>query len=316
MLVIKSKRTTKMKKKTYKVVDLFCGCGGLSLGFQNAGYEILAAFDNWDEAIKIYAENFKHNVFRKDLGDTENIEDIIRLCPDMIIGGPPCQDFSSAGHRNEELGRANLTISYANIIDKVRPQYFLMENVPTIQKSEKLPIVLDIFKKAGYGVSKRVLDASLCGVPQARKRYIVVGALGEEDGFLDKILESHLSKKKMTLFDYFGNSLGFEYYFRVPRSYSRRGVFSIYEPAMTVRGVDRPVPKGYKGHPSDPVEINPSIRTLTYQERSWIQTFPKEFKWSGSKTNLNQMIGNAVPVKLAEYVAKCLNEYIDGKEVD
>ena len=305
-----------MKKKTYKVVDLFCGCGGLSLGFQNAGYEILAAFDNWDEAIKIYTENFNHKVFKKDLGDTENIEDIIQLCPDMIIGGPPCQDFSSAGHRNEELGRANLTISYANIIEKVRPKYFLMENVPTIQKSEKLPIVLDIFKKAGYGVSKRVLDASLCGVPQARKRYIVIGALGEEDGFLDKILESHLSKKKMTLFDYFGNSLGFEYYFRVPRSYSRRGVFSIYEPAMTVRGVDRPVPKGYKGHPSDPVEINPSIRTLTYQERSWIQTFPKEFKWSGSKTNLNQMIGNAVPVKLAEYVAKCLIEYIDGKEVD
>ena len=305
-----------MKKKTYKVVDLFCGCGGLSLGFQNAGYEILAAFDNWDEAIKIYTENFTHKVFKKDLGDTENIEDIIQLCPDMIIGGPPCQDFSSAGHRNEELGRANLTISYANIIEKVRPKYFLMENVPTIQKSEKLPIVLDIFKKAGYGVSKRVLDASLCGVPQARKRYIVIGALGEEDGFLDKILESHLSKKKMTLFDYFGNSLGFEYYFRVPRSYSRRGVFSIYEPAMTVRGVDRPVPKGYKGHPSDPVEINPSIRTLTYQERSWIQTFPKEFKWSGSKTNLNQMIGNAVPVKLAEYVAKCLIEYIDGKEVD
>jgi DNA (cytosine-5)-methyltransferase 1 len=191
-----------------------------------------------------------------------------------------------------------------------------MENVATIQKSEKLPIVLDIFKKAGYGITKKILDASLCGVPQARKRYIVIGALGEEDGFLDYILESHLAKKKMTLYDYFGDSLGFEYYFRVPRSYSRRGIFSIYEPAMTVRGVDRPVPKGYKGHPSDPIALNPSIRTLTYQERSWIQTFPKDFKWEGSKTNLNQMIGNAVPVKLAEYVAKCLIEYINGKETN
>jgi DNA (cytosine-5)-methyltransferase 1 len=82
---------------------------------------------------------------------------------------------------------------------------------------------------------------------------------------------------------------------------------------MTVRGVDRPVPTGYHGHPNDPVPLSPDIRTLTYQERSWIQTFPKDFKWgSASKTNLNQAIGNAVPVKLAEYIAKCLMEYING----
>lgn len=300
--------------KPIKVIDLFCGCGGLSLGFQNAGYKIIYAFDNWDAAINIYKKNFDHPVAKKDLSNSEDIDDILALHPDMIIGGPPCQDFSSAGHRDESLGRANLTISYAKIIDRVRPKYFLMENVPTIQKSEKLGIILEIFRKAGYGVSRRVLDASLCGVPQARKRYIVIGALGEADGFLDSILESHLSAKKMSLFDYFGDSLGFNYYFRVPRSYNRRGVFSIYEPAMTVRGVDRPVPNGYKSHPRDPIPLNSSIRTLTYQERSWVQTFPKDFKWEGSKTNLNQMIGNAVPVKLGEYVANCLLEHVHGKE--
>lgn len=294
------------------IVDLFSGCGGLSLGFQNAGNNILAAFDNWDEAIKIYSKNFKHPIFKRDLSDFENVDDIAAFHPDMIIGGPPCQDFSSAGHRDETLGRANLTIAYARIIEKIRPKFFLMENVPTIQKSEKLEIVLDIFKRCKYGVSKRVLDASRCGVPQARKRFIVIGGLGVEDGFLDSILDSRLSEKQMTLYDYFGNSLGFEYYFRVPRSYSRRGIFSIYEPAMTIRGVDRPVPKGYKGHPGDPIPLNNSIRTLTYEERSWIQTFPKDFIWEGSKTNLNQMIGNAVPVKLAEYIANCLNEFING----
>lgn len=294
------------------IVDLFSGCGGLSLGFQNAGNNILAAFDNWDDAIKIYSKNFKHPIFKRDLSDFENVDDIAAFHPDMIIGGPPCQDFSSAGHRDETLGRANLTIAYARIIEKIRPKFFLMENVPTIQKSEKLEIVLDIFKRCKYGVSKRVLDASRCGVPQARKRFIVIGGLGVEDGFLDSILDSRLSEKQMTLYDYFGNSLGFEYYFRVPRSYSRRGIFSIYEPAMTIRGVDRPVPKGYKGHPGDPIPLNNSIRTLTYEERSWIQTFPKDFIWEGSKTNLNQMIGNAVPVKLAEYIANCLNEFING----
>lgn len=296
-----------------KVVDLFCGCGGLSLGFQQAGYDIVAAFDFWDAAIDIYRKNFSHPIFKKDLRDFVHIDDIKSFAPDIIIGGPPCQDFSSAGHRDESLGRADLTISYARIVEQIRPRYFLMENVPTIQKSPKLEQVIKIFKKAGYGISRRVLNASLCGVPQARKRYIVVGALGEKDGFLDGILESHLSDKPMTMFDYFGKSLGFEYYFRVPRSYSRRGIFSIYEPAMTIRGVDRPVPSGYKGHPGDPVPLNDSIRTLTYEERSWVQTFPRDFKWEGSKTNLNQMIGNAVPVKLAEYVANCLLEYIEKK---
>ena len=83
---------------------------------------------------------------------------------------------------------------------------------------------------------------------------------------------------------------------------------------MTVRGVDRPVPSGYKGHPGDPIPLNDTIRTLTYQERSWIQTFPKSFKWGNiSKTNLNQAIGNAVPVKLAEFVAKSILIYLDGK---
>ena len=118
----------------------------------------------------------------------------------------------------------------------------------------------------------------------------------------------------MSLYDYFGNSLGFEHYFRVPRTYQRRGVFSIYEPSMTVRGVDRPIPKGYPGHPSDTSPITPEIRELTPKERSLIQTFPEEFKFEGSKTTLNQLIGNAVPVKLAEYVAIKLLDYLNGKK--
>lgn len=304
------------RKDSFKVVDLFCGCGGLSLGFQNAGYDIVAAYDNWDEAIKIYDKNFNHNVIKRDLNDTENVDDIANFHPNIIIGGPPCQDYSSAGHRDESLGRANLTISYAEIVTKLRPQYFLMENVPTIQKSDKLAIVLKMFHEVGYGITQMVLDASKCGVPQKRKRFVVIGGLGEKDGFLDEILIKGQSSKSMTLRDYFGDSLGFEYYFRVPRSYSRRGIFSIDEPSMTIRGVDRPVPKGYPGHPGDPVPLDDSIRTLTYQERSWIQTFPRDFDWGeGSKTNLNQVIGNAVPVKLAEYIANCLRTYINGKEV-
>ena len=304
-----------MAKKTIRVIDLFAGCGGLSLGFQNAGFEIAAAYDFWDEAIALYKRNFDHPIYKRDLNDIDDLSDMEALRPNVIIGGPPCQDYSSAGHRNENLGRAHLTIKYAEIITRIRPEFFLMENVPNIQKSEKLGIVLSIFKEAGYGITRMVMDASKCGVPQKRRRYIVIGGLNENDGFLDSLLLEGQSKKSMTLRDYFGDSLGFEYYFRVPRSYSRRGIFSIDEPSMTIRGVDRPVPPGYPGHPNDPIPLNPSIRTLTPQERSWIQTFPRDFDWGeGSKTNLNLAIGNAVPVKLAEYIARCLKQYINGKK--
>lgn len=306
-----------MAKKKYKVIDLFAGCGGLSLGFQNAGFKIEAAFDNWDEAINIYRQNFEHSIIKRDLGNTEDLSEMEKFHPDVIIGGPPCQDYSSAGHRDEDLGRAKLTIDYATTVVKLRPKYFLMENVPNIQKSEKLTQILDMFHKAGYGISRMVLDASKCGVPQKRRRYIVVGGLGEDEGFLDNLLINGQSKKSMTMRDYFGDSLGFQYYFRVPRSYSRRGIFSIDEPSMTIRGVDRPIPPGYHGHPNDPAPLTPDIRILTPEERSWVQTFPKDFKWGNTtKTNLNQAIGNAVPVKLAEYVAKCLLNYINGKEIN
>lgn len=306
-----------MAKKEYRVIDLFAGCGGLSLGFQNAGFNIVAAFDNWDEAIDIYKRNFNHPIIKRDLGDTSDLSDMAKYAPDIIIGGPPCQDYSSAGHRDEELGRAKLTIDYATIITTLRPQYFLMENVPNIQKSEKLTQVLNMFHKAGYGISRMVIDASKCGVPQKRRRYIVVGGLGEQEGFLDELLLAGQTKKSMTMRDYFGDTLGFQYYFRVPRSYSRRGIFSIDEPSMTIRGVDRPIPPGYHGHPNDPSPLTPDIRILTPEERSWVQTFPRTFQWGErSKTNINQAIGNAVPVKLAEYIANCLKEYMNVKKTN
>ena len=287
-----------MDIKTYKVIDLFCGCGGLSLGFQNVDYNIVAAFDYWDVALNIYQKNFDHPVYKRDLSDLTDLSDFEALQPNIIIGGPPCQDYSTAGHRDETRGRAALTISYARIVEYIRPKYFLMENVAVIEKSETLKVVNKIFKDAGYGLTQLTLDASKCGVPQTRKRYITFGVLGGKDGDALEIFTHNQSEKSMTMRDYFGDSLGFEYYFRVPTSYKRRGIYSIDEPSMTIRGVDRPVPKGYKGHPADPVPLSPDIRSLTPQERSWIQTFPKDFIWEGSKTNLNQAIGNAVPVKL------------------
>lgn len=299
---------------TIKAVDLFAGCGGLSLGFENAGCEIVAAFENWGLAADCYEQNFHHPVYRTDLNNVDEAVSIIQaLDINMIIGGPPCQDFSHAGKR-VEASRASLTESYAQIISKIKPKYFLMENVDRAQKSQAYATAREIYKESGYGITERVLTASYCGVPQRRKRFFCIGILGEEDGVLDAILSKNLSNTEMTLRDYFGDSLDIEFYYRHPRNYSRRGVFSIDEPAPTMRGVNRPVPKGYPGHPKDAGPVTQDLRPLTTLERSLVQTFPSNFKWVGSKTDREQMVGNAVPVNLGTYVAKALIEHIEQSE--
>ncbi|WP_330220843.1 DNA cytosine methyltransferase [Calothrix sp. NIES-3974] len=294
-----------------RTVDIFCGCGGLSLGFQNAGFSLVAAFDCWSPAIKVYQDNFQHPIFNQDLSDNKACEIIAQFNPDVIIGGPPCQDFSSAGKRDESLGRANLTLSFANIISHVKPSWFVMENVDRIAKSHVIKTALDVFRNSGYGLTSVILNASYCGVPQARKRYFLIGQLDGEDDCLSLYLTKKQSKKPMTIFDYLGDSLGIEYFYRHPRSYKRRAIFSIYEPSPTVRGVNRPIPKNYQKHEGDVCEINEKLRPLTTIECSYIQTFPNTFKFRGNKSDLEQMIGNGVPVKLAEYVAGCILEYIE-----
>ena len=295
-----------------RVVDLFCGCGGLSLGFQNAGFEIVAAYDKWEAALNVYKENFDHPAGNLDLSNVQASSIIIdQQQPDMIIGGPPCQDFSSAGKRDEEGGRGDLTVHYAQIISNVRPKWFVMENVARIVKTQKLIDAKEIFKNAGYGLSQHVLDASYCGVPQKRKRFFLIGKLHEMDGFMEPFINSGLAAKPMTMRDYFGDTLGIDYYYRHPRSYVRRGIFSIDEPSPTVRGVNRPMPEGYHIHANDPVQSKEGIRPLTTLERSYIQTFPRNYHFFGNKTDQEQMIGNAVPVNLAKFVGEAINKYLD-----
>lgn len=301
---------TMAKAPKLRCVDLFCGCGGMSLGFEKAGFDVKAGFDFWDPALRVYAANFKHPIFKQDLSNVaEAVPAISQFNPEVIVGGPPCQDFSTAGHQDESLGRAILSVHYSEIVAAVRPRYFVMENVANIRRSQAFKKVLLNFKNAGYGLTQRILDAAYCGVPQTRKRMFVVGALNANDDFLGAELDKNLSKKPMSIHDYLGDKLGTEYYFRVPTNYTRRGVFSVYEPSMTIRAVDRPIPKGYKGNANDSAPLS-MARSLTPKERSYIQTFPENFKFDGCKTDMQTMIGNAVPVNLAKFVGAALLRYI------
>ena len=280
----------------------------MSLGFQQASFEIVAAFDNWDVAVNIYSKNFSHPIYKKDLSSEDVHDSIKSMMPDIIIGGPPCQDYSIAGKRKMGI-RANLTIQFAKIVTEITPEWVVFENVYNIERFPTIPEIKRIFKKTGYGVSTAVLDASRCGVPQKRKRFFLIAHLGEEDSFLEEILLSNLSDHQMTVREYLGDILDTEYYYMHPRSYNRRAVFSIDEPAATIRGINRPIPNNYKRHPADKADISQGVRALTSRERGYIQTFPDSFVFSGSKTEVELAIGNAVPPSLAKYVAECIKTY-------
>lgn len=186
-----------------------------------------------------------------------------------------------------------------------------MENVYNIEKSPVFDQVLQIFKNAGYGITKHVWDASYMGVPQMRKRYFVIGRQNTHDDFLLQDLEKNLSKERMTLANYLGNNpLDTEYYYMHPRSYARRAIFSVNEPSATIRGVNRPMPNNYTCHPADKTKDLARVRSLTSKERSFIQTFPEEFVFVGAKTDVEQAIGNAVPVKMAEYIGRAILNYM------
>ena len=287
-----------------RVIDLFCGCGGMSLGFQNAGFDIVAAYDNWQPAIDIYQKNFQHPIYKKDLSTEDIVPELRVLAPDMIIGGPPCQDFSIAGKREFRGKRANLTLKFGQIVSEVHPQWFVMENVYNIEKSPIFEEVLTIFKSAGYGVTKHVWDASYMEVPQMRRRYFVVGKLGEKDDFLLEKMLSGLSKERMTVRKYFKDKpIAVDYIYQHPRTYKRRAIFSIDEPLSTIRSVNRPIPSNYVIHPADKTSDLSKVHVLTTKERSYIQSFPESFEFVGTTSSIEQAIGNAVPVKMAEYVA-------------
>jgi DNA (cytosine-5)-methyltransferase 1 len=291
-----------------RIVDLFSGCGGLSLGFQQQGNEVLLALDNLPIAVEIYNKNFDHNCILHDISDVnETVAILKKIEHDMVIGGPPCQDFSSAGPRNPNGKRANLTYSFMDIVLDIKPKVFVMENVPAIKNTEILIDICNQFQAAGYGLTTAILNAALCGSPQRRKRFILIGEMDACNNKYLSCLANDLASEEMTVRDYFGDQIDFEFYYRHPRSYARRGVYSIDEPSATIRGVDRPIPSTYKKHKGDKADpSSQDVRVLTAKQRAMVQTFPEDFIFSGIKSKDQILVGNAVPVKMANYIASAI----------
>jgi DNA (cytosine-5)-methyltransferase 1 len=193
----------------------------MSLGFQRAGFDIVSAYDNWQPAVSVYRSNFKHPAYCQDIYSSTLDDEIVAQQPDVIIGGPPCQDFSSAGPNKPESVRASLVTRFVDIVLQARPAVFVMENVPRTRLRPVFIQAKERLAAAGYQLIERVLDAALCGVPQTRERLFLIGVNGAAAAPIGEYLDSALASKPMTLRDYFGAELGTDYYFRVPTNYSR-----------------------------------------------------------------------------------------------
>jgi DNA (cytosine-5)-methyltransferase 1 len=289
-------------KKGDRVIDLFCGAGGLSIGFEKAGYDVILAIDNMDAAVSHYNKNIEPVAKNIDISEMDKSE-----LPDCegIIGGPPCQGFSLAGKRDPNDERSSLVYDFVEAVEKKQPKFFLMENVTGLKSSEKQSALRELFNDAGYEIRVKELQADNFGVPQTRERLFFFGVREDLNKDMDQ-LDSVLNDLRRD-----GGSLkkalpNFEkpFFYRHPYSYGRRAVYPVEDPYPTVRTVHRPMPSTYEFHENDATEDPEKVRHLSEEELALIQTFPEDYEWEGTKKTIRTLIGNAVPTELGRSVAE------------
>lgn len=320
-----------------KLISLFSGAGGLDLGFQKAGYEILAA-NEFDKTIwETYEKNHEAKLLKGDICKISSDE--FPDC-DGIIGGPPCQSWSEAGSlKGINDPRGQLFYQYIRILIDKKPKFFLAENVKGMMaKRHDIAVknIISQFEQAGYDVYIHLLNASDYGVPQDRKRVFYVGF--RKDLRINFVPPEPYENKltfRDAIYDLKDNALpaleknktngekcnfpNHEYFIGAysPIFMSRNRVRGWDEQAFTVQASGRQcqlhpqAPKMIKKEKNKQIFVpgkEELYRRLSVRECARIQGFPDNFKFY--YTNLNdayKMIGNAVPVNLAYEMAKAIN---------
>lgn len=301
---------------TKNVIDLFCGAGGFSCGFNNAGYRILGGVDIDEDALETFEKNIGSGGHQIDLSKVDSGKLLDKISVDKsdidgIIGGPPCQGFSQAGNRDPDDDRNRLVTNYFDMIEAIEPEFFVMENVRAItydRNSHIIEYVTDRISDAGYNYTYDVLNSANYGVPQSRKRIFIVGIKGENPSLPDP--------KRHT-----DDWIGVDDVLDVPdgqivSSYGtqetlrgERNTRHVSQPSYTLRAtrclIDI-IPNDYK--PPDDGEI-PSIsdvRIYRFDESdsATVQSFPSGYVFTGTRTSQRRQIGNAVPPAVAESIAE------------
>lgn len=299
-----------------KVVDLFCGGGGFSTGFERQNFEVLAGVDINDDSLETFEDNHNSPSYNIDLSDIEpgNLLNEINVQEDKldgVIGGPPCQGFSQAGDRNPDDDRNKLVKNYFDIIGEIEPEFFVMENVRAItyeRNSYIIEYIEDRIEDLGYNYTRGVLNAANFGVPQTRKRLFIMGMKDNEPTLPN---QTHTKEEWVGVNDVIDVPDG-----QIVSSYGTqetlrgdRNTRNTSQPSYTLRAtrclVDI-IPNDYE--PPDEDQELPSITDVriyrfTEEDAAKVQSFPEGYNFVGNLTSQRRQIGNAVPPKVAEMIA-------------
>ena len=300
------------------VISLFSGCGGLDLGFIRAGFDIIFANDIDKEACESYRKNIGSHIICKDIY-TLNTDEIPNA--DILIGGFPCLGFTIANGKNRDLNSHYnaLYLEYARVLKAKQPKYFLVENVAGIQsgkgfKENFCQNILPTFQSCGYKLKYTILNASDFGVPQNRKRVIIIGQRNDINKSID--FPKPLAQKPKTLRDAIGD-LPLDYDENIPNhtgsnhkikitGYIGNRILSWDKPAPTITG------RGSRGGGAV-IHPHPNLhRRLSVRECARIQSFPDDFIFCGSNGAAYAQIGNAVPPLMSYFIA---NEFKKAFEI-
>lgn len=307
--------------KTYKVVSMFSGCGGMDLGFlggfrfgkryyDRLPFEVVWANDISAPACKTYERNLRHPIAQGDI--TEVIATLPRKA-DVIIGGFPCQDVSINGTKRGADGER--TILYRQMIDaikRVKPRIFVAENVKGLRQAhgrDFFETMMADFEATGYVVTDTLYVAADYGVPQKRERVFIVGTRAKRRKFQHPIpvLRTMTARQALADLEEMPETPGFNHIWskaaRSPEQGNR--VLKADAPSTTIRAEHH---GNVQWHYKLP-------RRISLREAARLQSFPDEFEFLSGMRETERQIGNAVPPVLAWHIATAVREYLDPKSL-
>lgn len=329
------------KKHTpiFNYIDLFAGAGGISLGFELAGFEGIAAVENEATAITTYEYNFAHPVISDDISKKEAKRELYKIIEkytsehrikdvDVICGGFPCQGFSMSGYRMVDDSRNTLYREMLEIVDKVKPKFLIIENVVglrSLQNGEVEKKIINDYETIGYRINVTVLNSADYYTPQIRKRVIFIGnriskvnyhpkPLIDEKKYLTtkSAIEDLMNHPEDEEFSHISTKHSEEMQRRLAAVEEGSTLYKHYSDAWKKCPWNRPSCTIKENHGG--VNIHPILpRVLTAREMARLQSFPDSFIFKGAKKWQLVQIGNAVSPFLAKAIALAVRKTLTSE---
>ena len=302
----------------HSFVDIFAGCGGMSRGFEDAGFRCAGFVEFWDVAVETYERNVGGQLMGRDVKDVkdEQLAGMRDYDIDVLIGGPPCQGFSLANPKHDLRDpRNSLFREFVRFCREVRPKFFVMENVPAIlyRRTMKGELVRNIifseFTAIGYRTSIFILDASKFGVPQSRRRAFFIGNRVGKRNYLPE-----MSGKTISMRDAIGDLSNMDPSPDLQHVWKRMSRSDLIHWQANRKRFGQAGKRPDWRFPSPTVTASAQLmhpvfpRYLSVRECARLQTFSDGFRFSGNRDAMYRQIGNAVPVRLAEAIARKMKE--------